>query len=113
LRRAKELSNGGELIVGISTDEFNEIKGKKSFHPFEKRKEYVEALRYVDKVIPENNWGQKESDFRKYNVDKLVMGNDWENAPEFKEVKELGLVDVVFLPRTEKISSTHMKDIIS
>lgn len=108
LRRAYELSEGGKLIVSISTDKFNALKGKKSHMPYEKRKEMVEAIRYVDQVIPEENWEQKSSDIQKYSVDIFVMGDDWRG--KFDELKSL--CDVVYLPRTPVISSTAIKKII-
>ena len=105
LRRAKEL--GDYLIVGVSTDEFNDIKGKKSYYSYEDRKMIVEAIRYVDEVIPEENWEQKISDIEKYHVDILVMGSDWENSDKFADLKEH--CQLVFLPRTEDISTTQIK----
>lgn len=77
--------------------------------PYEKRKELVESIRYVDMVIPEENWQQKKLDVKKYNVDTFVMGNDWEG--KFDELKEL--CEVVYLPRTPSISSTAIKKIIA
>ncbi|HEY1085857.1 MAG TPA: glycerol-3-phosphate cytidylyltransferase [Candidatus Saccharimonadales bacterium] len=109
LRRAKSLAQGGKLIVAISSDEFNALKGKKAHMPFEKRKELVEAIRYVDQVIAENTWEQKKEDVQKYNVDIFVMGNDWEG--KFDELKEF--CDVHYLPRTPSVSSTALRKIIS
>lgn len=109
LRRAKELAKGGKLIVGVSSEEFNAIKGKKSHMPYAKRKELVEAIRYVDKVIPEENWEQKKSDIKTHNVDLFVMGNDW--TGKFDELKEL--CEVAYLERTPTISSTAIKHIIA
>lgn len=109
LRRAHELTDGGKLIVAVSSDEFNALKGKKSHMSFEKRKRFVEAIRYVDEVIPEENWEQKKTDVKKYNVDIFVMGNDWEG--KFDELKEL--CQVVYLERTPSISSTAIKRIIA
>ncbi len=105
LKRAKEL--GDYLIVGISTDEFNAIKGKKSYYSYEKRKLMLEAIKYVDKVIPENDWDQKPNDIKKYNVDIVTMGSDWENSPRFECLREY--CDVVYLERTEGISTTQIK----
>lgn len=109
LRRAYDLSDSGRLIVAISSDEFNSLKGKKSHMPYEKRKEMVESIRYVDMVIPENDWEQKKTDIQKYNVDTFVMGNDWDG--KFDELKEF--CDVVYLPRTPGVSSTAIKKIIA
>ena len=74
LKRAKAL--GDYLIVGLSTDEFNAVKGKKSFYSYEQRKKILEAIRYVDLVIPEDNWGQKIKDIKEYKADIFVMGSD-------------------------------------
>ena len=104
LRRAKEL--GDYLIVVVSTDEFNwNEKRKKCYFSYEERKKLVEAVRYVDLVIPENNWEQKVSDVQEYHVDTFVMGDDW--VGKFDFLKEY--CDVVYLPRTEGISTTKIK----
>ncbi len=103
LKRARSL--GDRLIVGVSTDEFNAEKGKKVLIPFEQRREIVESIKYVDEVIPENSWDQKERDIRRLGVDLLVMGADWEG--KFDQLKKL--CEVVYLPRTENISTTDLK----
>ena len=105
LKRAKAL--GDYLIVGLSTDEFNAIKNKKAYHPYEVRKEILEAIKYVDKIIPEENWEQKVDDIKKYNVDVLCMGNDWQDSDKFKDLSNY--CEVVFLERTEGISTTKIK----
>ena len=91
LRRAKAL--GDYLIVGLSTDEFNIEKGKEFFHTFEQRKAILEACKYVDSVIPETCWEQKEQDIREHNISILVMGSDWQgefdHLIEYCEVKYL------------------------
>jgi len=97
---------GDKLIVAVSTDEFNEIKGKKTIIPYAQRAEIVEAIKYVDMVIPENDWQQKVTDIQKYNVDIFAMGHDWEG--KFDELKEY--CEVVYLPRTEGISTTALKE---
>lgn len=106
LRRAKAL--GDYLIVAVSTDEFNAIKGKKAYHNYETRKKMLEAVRYVDLVIPENNWEQKKNDVAEYKVDTVVMGSDWEGNKNFESLKEI--CEVVYLPRTEGISTTKIKN---
>ena len=106
LRRAKEL--GDYLVVAVSTDEFNDIKGKKAYNDYETRKKILEAIKYVDLVIPENCWEQKIDDVKKYNIDVVVMGNDWENNPNFEILRDY--CDVVYLPRTEGISTTKIKE---
>jgi glycerol-3-phosphate cytidylyltransferase len=104
LKRLK--SHGDELIVAVSTDEFNEIKGKKTIIPYEQRAQIVEAIKYVDKVIPEEHWEQKVEDVKKYDIDLFIMGDDWEGKFDF--LKEY--CDVLYLPRTDGISSTALKD---
>lgn len=105
LRRAKKL--GDYLIVAVSTDEFNEIKGKKAYHNYESRKKMLEAIRYVDLIIPENDWKQKRNDVIDYKVDVVVMGSDWENNENFECLRDI--CEVVYLPRTEGISTTKIK----
>ena len=105
LRRAKEL--GDYLVVGLSTDEFNwNGKQKKCYFTYEQRKAMVEAIRYVDLVIPEENWDQKRTDIHKYQIDTFVMGDDWKGKFDFLE--EEG-AEVVYLPRTPDISTTQIK----
>ena len=104
LRRAKEL--GDYLIVALSTDEFNwKEKQKVCYFSYEKRKQLLEAIRYVDLVIPEESWEQKISDVKEFKVDTFVMGNDWEGKFDF--LKEY--CDVVYLERTPEISTTQIK----
>ena len=105
LRRAKEL--GDYLIVVISSDEFNwNEKHKKCYFSYEQRKQLLEAIRYVDLVIPEVSWEQKAHDIREYHVDTFVIGNDWDG--KFDELKQL--CNVVYLERTPEISSTRIKE---
>ncbi len=105
LKRAKEL--GDYLIVAVSSDRFNwEEKNKKCQIPDTDRMAIVEAIKYVDKVIPEDSWDQKVKDVQKYNVDVFVMGDDWKGKFDF--LKEY--CEVVYLPRTEGISSTQLKE---
>lgn len=104
LRRAREL--GDYLIVALSTDEFNRIKHKEAYHKFEDRKAILEAIRYVDEVIPENSWEQKIQDVIDNKVDIFVMGDDWKGQFDF--LKEY--CEVVYLPRTEGISTTKIKE---
>lgn len=103
LKKAKEY--GDYLIVGLSSDEFNMLKGKAAYYSFEERKMILEAIKYVDEVIPEHNWGQKADDIQTNNIDLFVMGSDWEG--KFDELNEH--CDVVYLPRTEGISSSKIK----
>lgn len=109
LRRAKEL--GDYLVVVVSSDEFNIIeKNKVCYFNYEHRKSLVEAIRYVDLVIPETSWEQKRSDVKEYHIDTFVMGDDW--IGEFDYLKEEG-VEVVYLPRTKEISTTKIKKDLS
>ena len=106
LKRAKSL--GDYLIVGLSTDEFNnKEKNKECYFDYENRKLLLDAVRYVDCVIPENNWEQKISDIQKYNIDVFVIGDDWKG--KFDYLKDSG-VEVVYLPRTKEISTSKIKD---
>lgn len=105
LQRAAQL--GDYLIVALSSDEFNKGKGKSSFYPYETRKEMLEAIRYVDLVIPENSWDQKIQDVKDYKVDVVVMGGDWKGDPRFEALREY--CEVVYLDRTEGISTTDVK----
>lgn len=105
LRRAKEL--GDYLIVALSTDDFNwNEKRKKSFFNYEQRKKLLEAIRYVDLVIPEESWEQKRQDVKEYHIDTFVIGDDWKGKFDFLS----DLCNVVYLPRTPEISSTQIKD---
>lgn len=105
LKRAKAL--GDYLVVAISTDEFNAIKGKTAYHNYETRKEMLEAIRYVDLVIPENTWEQKRNDVLDYKIDVVCMGSDWAGNEKFECLKDI--CDVVYLDRTEGISTTKIK----
>ena len=104
LRRAKEL--GDYLIVVLSSDEFNAIKHKTAYHPYEARKTILESIRYVDEVIPEYTWEQKIQDVVDNQVDVFVMGDDWKGQFDFLK----DYCEVVYLPRTEGISTTKIKN---
>lgn len=100
---------GDELIVGVSTDEFNAKKNKKSFINFEDRIEIVRGIRYVTKAIPEESWEQKLDDIQKYNVAIFAMGDDW--TGKFDHLRDQ--CEVKYLPRTDGISSTEIKKALS
>jgi glycerol-3-phosphate cytidylyltransferase len=105
LRRAKE--QGDYLIVALSTDEFNwNEKQKKCYFSYEQRKKLLEAIRYVDLVIPEENWEQKIADVKEFRVNTFVMGNDWEGKFDFLK----DYCEVIYLPRTPEISTTQIKE---
>lgn len=104
LQRLSEL--GDELIVAISTDEFNEIKGKKTLIPYEQRALIVQNIKCVDTIIPEKNWNQKINDIKKYNIDIFAMGDDWQGKFDFLTSH----CEVTYLKRTEDISTTELKN---
>ena len=103
LNRLKRL--GDKLIVAVSTDEFNSIKGKKTLIPFEQRALIVQNIKCVDMVISEENWEQKIYDIKKYNVDIFAMGDDWQGKFDFLK----DYCEVIYLPRTQNISTTELK----
>lgn len=103
LQRAKEL--GDHLTVAVSTDQFNFGKNKICTYPYAERAEIIKSIRFVDEVIPEENWEQKILDVKKYNIDIFVMGDDWQGKFDF--LKEY--CEVIYLPRTPGISTTEIK----
>jgi len=106
LKRAR--AKGDYLIVALSTDEFNrQEKNKKTYHDYKTRKKMLEAVRYVDLVIPEESWEQKLNDVQKYEVDIIVMGSDWRESDKFDYLKDY--CKLVYLPRTEGVSTTKIK----
>jgi len=105
LKRARE--QGDYLVVALSTEEFNKEKGKTTYHDFETRKAMLEAVRYVDLVIPEERWDQKIDDVRLLEIDKVVMGGDWADDPRFETLKDH--CEVLYLDRTEGVSTTKIK----
>ena len=106
LRRAKE--QGDYLVVALSTDEFNFKKKKeKCYFSYEKRKQLLEAIRYVDLVIPEESWGQKITDIKEYQIDTFVMGNDWTGKFDF--IEDSTAAKVIYLSLTPQISTTKIK----
>ncbi len=104
LKRARNL--GDHLTVALSTDEFNRVKHKSSYHNYDERKLILEAIRYVDEVIPETHWEQKINDIEEHDIDVFVIGDDWEG--EFDFLKEY--CEVKYLSRTEGISTTKIKN---
>ncbi|MFQ2032710.1 adenylyltransferase/cytidyltransferase family protein [Aeromonas veronii] len=107
LKRLSEL--GDRLVVGISSDEFNEVKGKSSFFSYEERAEIVAACKYVDEVFPEHHWDQKIDDVKKYCATIFAMGDDWQGKFDFLQP----YCQVEYLPRTEDISTTSIKSQLS
>lgn len=103
LKRLSEMAEN--VIVGVSTDEFNELKGKKTVIPYDQRAEIVKAIRYVGQVVPETCWEQKISDVQAYSVDLFAIGEDWDG--EFDALKRY--CEVVYLPRTAGVSTTRLK----
>jgi glycerol-3-phosphate cytidylyltransferase len=108
LSRARAL--GDYLIVALSEDDFNETeKGKKTYFSYAKRKQLLEAIRFVDLIIPERSWEQKIEDIRLYQADVFVMGDDWQGKFDYLKT----YCDVIYLPRTEEISTTKIIDDIT
>jgi glycerol-3-phosphate cytidylyltransferase len=107
LKRAKSL--GDYLVVALSTNEFNRIKGKECYFPFEERKKLLESIRFVDLVIPETCWEQKEADINEFKIDIFVMGDDWRG--KFDYLKQY--CEVVYLSRTPEVSTSAIKNDIS
>lgn len=107
LQRLKAL--GSRVIVGVSTDEFNLGKGKKCLIPYEQRADIVSNLKQVDMVIPESSWEQKEQDIVTYGVDVFAMGSDWKGKFDYLEE----YCEVVYLERTEGVSTTEIKNMLS
>lgn len=103
LRRAK--AEGDHLTVVLSSDEFNAIKGKKAFMPYAERKYILEAVKYVDVVLPEYTWDQKISDVVDNEIDVFVMGDDWVGKFDFLA----DYCEVKYLGRTEGISTSKIK----
>lgn len=103
LERAKSL--GDYLIVGLSTDEFNRLKNKKAYYDYEHRKFILEAIKYVDKIIPEDNWEQKVEDVLNHEIDVFAIGDDWKGKFDFLKP----FCEVIYLERTENISTTKIK----
>jgi glycerol-3-phosphate cytidylyltransferase len=97
-----------ELIVAVSTDEFNNLKNKKVLIPYDERSEIVSSIKYVDKVIPEENWEQKVDDIKKYDVDIFAMGDDWKGKFDFLKK----YCEVIYLERTDGISTTELKKML-
>lgn len=107
LKRAKEY--GDYLIVALSSDEFNASKNKKAYYTYEERKYILESIKYVNEVIPEHCWEQKLNDVITHNVDIFVMGDDWRGKFDFLKDH----CEVIYLPRTEGISTTKIKQDLS
>jgi glycerol-3-phosphate cytidylyltransferase len=109
LKLLERLKKYGEyLIVAVSTDEFNEEKGKQTIISYEQRAEIVKAIKYVDLVIPEYTWEQKIDDIKQYNVNIFAMGDDWKGKFDYLQ----NFCQVLYLERTTNISSTHLKEIL-
>ncbi len=105
LKRARAL--GDHLTVALSTDRFNTTKKKLSHFDYAQRAELLQAITYVDAIIPEDTWEQKHDDVARLGIDIFTMGSDW--TGEFDFLRDL--CEVVYLPRTPRISSTAIKDI--
>ena len=110
LRLLKRLQGFGDrVVVGLSTDEFTLEKGKKVVHSYAQREEILRAIRFVDDVFPERNWDQKATDIKRENASVFAMGDDW--AGKFDNLSDI--VEVIYLPRTENISTTEVKSVVT
>lgn len=114
LRRAKEQCD--YLVVGVSTDELvQKVKNKTPIIPFADRCEIVEAIKYVDKVVPQFD-KNKMAAWEKYHFNKMFVGSDWKGTEAWnrfeEEFKPLG-VEIVYLDHTDGISSTILREIIN
>lgn len=107
LQRLRAL--GDRLVVGVSTDEFNAIKGKKTVVSFEHRIEIVNAVRYVDATFPEHHWEQKRDDIRREGAAIFAMGDDW--VGKFDDLEDI--CEVVYLPRTRDVSTTEIRQLVA
>lgn len=103
LERAKSL--GDHLTVAVSTDEFNQSKNKVAYYSYKNRKKMLEAVRYVDQVVPEECWEQKIDDILRLDIDLFVIGDDWQGKFDFLEE----YCEVIYLPRTKGVSTTKVK----
>lgn len=103
LRRLSEMAD--RVVVGVSTDQFNITKGKKTLIPYEQRAQIVDSIKYVDLVIPEENWEQKLADIKTYNIDIFAIGDDWKGKFDFLSE----FCEVHYLKRTKNISTTDLK----
>lgn len=106
LKRLRDL--GSSLVVCCSTDEFNQLKGKKTIMPYEHRAEILRSLRFVDKVIPETCWEQKRNDIKEQNAAIFAMGDDW--VGKFDDLSDI--CQVIYLPRTQDISTTEIRQLV-
>jgi glycerol-3-phosphate cytidylyltransferase len=107
LKRLKSL--GDKLLVGLSTDEFNQLKGKNVVITFADRKEILMACQYVDDVFPEQKWEQKRDDLIREKADIFAIGDDW--SGKFDQLGDI--VEVLYLPRTKDVSTTELKTVLS
>lgn len=114
LKRAKEKCD--YLIVGVSTDELVQAeKHKKTLIPFDDRVRIVEAIRYVDMVVPQFNKNKLEA-YEKYHFDKMFVGSDWQGTDAWQRYEDqfapLG-VEIIYLPHTDGISTSRLSKILS
>ena len=113
IQRAKEQCDF--LIVGVSTDELVQTeKNKTPIIPFEERVAIVQAIKYVDMVVPQTNKNKVEA-WEKYKFDKMFVGSDWKGTPAWEkyemEFDPLG-VEIIYLPHTDGISSTILSEVL-
>ncbi|QWF15857.1 adenylyltransferase/cytidyltransferase family protein [Lysobacter capsici] len=100
---------GDRLIVGCSTDEFNEIKGKRTIYPYAQRVRILNAVRFVDKVIAEQCWEQKRDDVVREGAAVFAIGDDW--AGRFDDLEDV--CEVIYVPRTADVSTTEIRYLVN
>ncbi len=113
LKRAKEHCEF--LIVGVTSDELVSYKNKKAVIPHSERMEIVGGIRYVDKVVPQENMNKMEA-WEKYKFDVMFVGSDWKGTDKWNEFeREFSAVgvDIVYFPYTKGTSSTQLREVLS
>ena len=104
------------LIVGITTDELSEsVKNKKPFIPFQERMDLVEAVKYVDEVVPQTSYDKMEA-WNNLKFDRMFVGDDWKGSEQWNAIEDefakVG-VEIIYFPYTTHTSSTILRDILS
>lgn len=113
IQRAKEQCD--YLIVGVSTDELvQKEKNKKPVIPFDERCKIIEAIKYVDMVVPQEN-KDKLGAWKKYHFDKMFVGSDWKGTPQWDQYEAQFSplnVEIIYLPHTDGVSSTELTNLL-
>lgn len=113
LKEAKE--NCDYLIVGVTVDELVSYKGTNAIIPFEERLKIVEAIKYVDEVVPQDSM-DKMAAWEKLQFNKMFVGSDWKGTEKWNKLEEnlaeVG-VEIQYFPYTKGTSSTHLKNVLN